>query len=101
MTKRLFALVAATVLCTGLPALAQGIGITPGARVLTERQTDTAAALLRMRVDSVDWVETTFEEVIDWLVDLSEDRVNVIPRWNALGRVKIKNKGKLNRIKTK
>jgi len=71
-------------MCSGLPALAQSTGIIPAGRVLTKQQTDTAAALLNMHVESVDWVETTFEEVIDWLRDLSEDRVNVIPRWSAL-----------------
>ena len=40
--------------------------------------------LLRKRVESVDWDEATFEEVLDWLDDESEGKVNVIPRWNAL-----------------
>jgi len=84
MTTRLYSLVAITALCSGLPALGQSAGIAPEGRVLTMQQADTAAALLNMHVDSIDWVETTFEEVIDWLRDLSEDRVNVIPRWSAL-----------------
>lgn len=40
--------------------------------------------LLRKRVESVNWDEVTFEEVIEWLEDESEDKVNVVPRWNAL-----------------
>ncbi len=46
---------------------------------------DSAArSLLLQRVERVDWNENTFEEVLDWLRDLAEDRVNVIPRWSAL-----------------
>ena len=85
MTRRLFSLVATMVFCSGLTASAQSAGTAPGGRVLTRQQHNSAAVLLGKRVESVDWVETTFEEVIDWLRDLSEDQVNVIPRWSALG----------------
>lgn len=46
---------------------------------------NSAAALLHKRVDKVDWVETTFEEVIDWLHDEGLDKVNIVPRWGPLG----------------
>ena len=44
------------------------------------------ATLLRKRVESVDWSEAPFSEVIEWLENESDGRVNVIPRWSALGR---------------
>jgi len=44
-----------------------------------------AEDLLNRRVDSVDWREKTFEEVLDWLRDQGDNRVNVIAKWNALG----------------
>jgi len=40
--------------------------------------------LLRKRVESVDWLDTPFEEIINWLKDEGENRVNIVPRWNAL-----------------
>lgn len=45
---------------------------------------DVARAMLLKRVEAVDWLEVTFEEVLDWLIAQGEDRVNVIPRWRAL-----------------
>lgn len=45
---------------------------------------NSAAAILQKRVESVDWTDTTFEEVIDWLVGLGEGEVNVLPRWRSL-----------------
>lgn len=44
-----------------------------------------AVALLKKRVEEVDWVETPLEEVVSWLRDESEDQVNVVARWSALG----------------
>lgn len=62
--------------------------VTSGTRFVTlpvQESLDSAArSLLLRRVDRVDWNENTFEEVLDWLRDLAEDRVNVIPRWSAL-----------------
>ena len=40
--------------------------------------------LLQKRVESIDWDEITFEEVLEWLRDEGEEKVNVIPRWTAL-----------------
>lgn len=95
MNTRRFLLVGALVLCMGASALAQAEKkaapkatapkTTAPSRVFAKQETDTAAALLDKHVDSVDWVEITFEEVIDWLRDLSDGSVNVIPRWSALG----------------
>lgn len=46
---------------------------------------DAAADLLRQRVASVDWKDATFEEVLDWVKDQGEGRVNIIPKWGPLG----------------
>ncbi len=43
-----------------------------------------ARSLLRKHVDSVDWEDVTFEEIIDWLRDQGDDQVNILPRMNAL-----------------
>ncbi len=82
---------AIVVLAFSVPALAQR---SPGSEGLATFSTEAAATarstvapvytLLAKRVDEVDWDEITFEEVIDWLRDESEDRVSVVPRWNAL-----------------
>jgi hypothetical protein len=40
--------------------------------------------MLAKRVDSVDWVENTLEEVIDWVREQGNRKVNIIPRWNLL-----------------
>jgi len=44
-----------------------------------------AESLLRKRVDAIDWRDKTFEEVLDWLRDQGEDRVNIVPKWGPLG----------------
>ncbi len=46
---------------------------------------EAAADLLRRRVSSVDWTEATFEEVLDWLRDQGEGRVNLVAKWGPLG----------------
>jgi hypothetical protein len=43
-----------------------------------------ATSLLFKRTESIDWTDQTFEGVIKWLREVSDDRVNVIPRWDAL-----------------
>lgn len=45
---------------------------------------DAALLLLRKRVENVDWIDTPFEEVIDWLKGESQGQVNVVPRWGQL-----------------
>ena len=42
-------------------------------------------ALLRRRVDSIDWTDKPFEEVLDWVREQGEGRVNVVPKWGPLG----------------
>ena len=44
-----------------------------------------AETLLRKRVDTIDWTDKTFEDVLDWLRDNGEGRVNIVPKWGPLG----------------
>jgi hypothetical protein len=46
---------------------------------------EAASDLLRQRVASVNWNGATFEEVLDWVKDQGEGRVNVVPKWGPLG----------------
>ena len=57
-------------------------GAVPG--MFAKASSSPIRALLRKRVEKVDWVETTFEEVLDWLGEQAAERVNILPRWNAL-----------------
>jgi hypothetical protein len=41
--------------------------------------------MLRKRVDNIDWTDKTFDDVLDWLREQGEGRVNIVPRWGALG----------------
>ncbi len=54
------------------------------ATLVAQRSSNAAAALLKKSVDSVDWVETPFEDVVDWLKTEGEDNVNVVARWEQL-----------------
>ncbi len=49
-------------------------------------QHNSARDLLRKNVggDGIDWDERPLEEVVGWIRGMSNDNVNVIPRWNAL-----------------
>lgn len=47
--------------------------------------TNAAVQLLRKNVETIDWVDKPFEEVLQWLKDQGENRVNIVPRWNPLG----------------
>jgi len=55
------------------------------APVFTIGSREAASDLLRQRVASVNWNGATFEEVLDWVKDEGEGRVNVVPRWGPLG----------------
>ncbi len=50
----------------------------------THDTNNLARGLLLKRVEEVDWLDSTFQEVIEWLVDEGNDKVNVIPRWRSL-----------------
>jgi hypothetical protein len=45
---------------------------------------NAASNLLRSRVESVDWIDKPFEEIIEWLKGENDGQVNIIPRWIAL-----------------
>lgn len=44
----------------------------------------SARALLRKRVSEVDWDESPLEDVVEWIRDQGEDKVNIVFRWTAL-----------------
>ena len=46
---------------------------------------DPGVALLNKRVESVQWEDIPFEEVISWLKEEGGSAVNVVPRWVPLG----------------
>lgn len=87
MTKRLIAMTVLVGLGIPAAAFAQSSGVArfnPGAQFRTRERKPLAADLLLKDVESVDWEDTTFEEVLDWFRAESEDRINIIPRWSAL-----------------
>ncbi len=53
--------------------------------VYTVGSREAASDLLRQRVASVNWNDATFEEVLDWVKDQGEGRVNIVPKWGPLG----------------
>lgn len=82
---------AAIVVALFLPGMTVGaqapsgeIGSAVRAKRKARPSQNAAAALLRKRVEKVEWVDTPFEDVIDWLKDQGEGMINVLPRWNAL-----------------
>lgn len=56
-------------------------GYLPSSAQLSE---NPAAELLLRRVESIDWNERTFEDVLRWLREEGDGRVNVVARWNYL-----------------
>lgn len=46
--------------------------------------------LLRKRVDAIDWRDKPFEDVLAWLRDNGEGRVNILPKWGPLGVENVK-----------
>ncbi len=96
MTKRIFTVGMAVLLGCSLSAYAQTALSRSDAsqtRVRPRREpsvatvrthTNAALVLLRKRVENVDWIDTPFEEVIDWIKSESEGQVNVVPRWGQL-----------------
>lgn len=48
------------------------------------RERTAGRDLLQLQVDKVDWVDATFEEVVDWLEDQADEGVNIIIRWPRL-----------------
>lgn len=50
---------------------------------------DTAIALLRKKVDRIDWTNAPFEDVIRWLRAECDERTNIVPRWHRLRGVNV------------
>ncbi len=95
MTRRTLALVSAAVLVCSVSTFAQTAssqsGLSEQAAVAGGASASTGRALpnvalmaLRRPVASVEWLDTPFEEVVEWLKDEAGGQVNVFPRWNAL-----------------
>lgn len=71
------------------PPKAETRATSPRLRPVDPRQQTLAWEFLLKRVDKVNWSETSFEEVLNWLRDQSEDRVNIIPNWRALNQEQV------------
>ena len=96
MTKRILTVSLVVVFGGALSAFAQsnsGGPKTLGGRTLVRGDTvkaraslatGSARSLLRVRVSEVDWDEIALEDVVEWLREKSEDKVNILFRWNAL-----------------
>ncbi len=93
MTRRISGLAAVTVLLCASFASAQSVVTGPNGSdrwLLGESggaagpSSSAAFAMLRRPVESVDWDETPFEDVVDWVKDMSDGQVNVILRWGPL-----------------
>ncbi|UCE58496.1 MAG: hypothetical protein JSU63_13760 [Phycisphaerales bacterium] len=79
----------AVLFCASAAASAQTVGTRsagkPGRKASVLRTTKTPVRdLMRKRVDKVEWVEKSFEEILAWVRGQADDKVNVVPRWNAL-----------------
>lgn len=72
---------------TGTSLAVDGISVDKAAATKASKRarSQTAIRLLRKPVESVDWLDTPFEEVIRWLKNEGENAVNVVPRWAPLG----------------
>lgn len=93
MTGRINVAVACAMLGCALSASAQvqrsatagrSVKAPVGAETAWLRPGYEAISLLRKSVDSVDWEDVSFDEIIDWLIEESENQVNILPKWNAL-----------------
>ncbi len=93
MTARVLTVAMFTVLVLSVSASAQRPSsrsrdlerLTRSAKASARTSPHSALLLLRKRVENIDWIDTPFEEVLDWLKNESEGRVNVLPRWTPLG----------------
>jgi hypothetical protein len=81
------------VLCGLLACTSMAIAQSPQGGALSEfsasnitRPTPPNAVevMLAKKVESIDWVDNTLEEALDWLREQGNRKVNVIPRWNHL-----------------
>ncbi len=86
VTWGMFVAVSQTALAQSSPSSRNSLA-RAGASGVSQRQSQTVAwDLLRKPIEKVDWVESTFEEVISWLTEEGEENVNILPRWTALSQ---------------
>ncbi|MDO8631244.1 MAG: hypothetical protein Q7R41_12200 [Phycisphaerales bacterium] len=96
MSKAMWSIVLASVLVSWTTTSAQTTVDREATRITTQENAErlpdmmvgtqeASADLLRRRVASVDWTDKTFEEVLDWVRDQGEGRVNIVAKWGPLG----------------
>lgn len=59
--------------------------IKPEREARPRASTNAAITLLKKRVESIDWLDKPFEDIVKWLSDQGESQVNVIMREGPLG----------------
>ncbi len=59
--------------------------IKPEREARPRASTNAASTLLKKRVESIDWLDKPFEDIVKWLSDQGESQVNVIMREGPLG----------------
>jgi hypothetical protein len=62
-----------------------GVDPSRGSAAEMRSAANSAVNTLQRRVESVEWEEVPFEDVLEWLRDLGQDQVNIIVRWGPLG----------------
>jgi hypothetical protein len=96
-TQRTLGLAGTVLLGLSAISLAQNAPIGAEISSVTSRDSSLAAEdMLHRRVESVDWRDKTFEEVLDWLKDQSEGRVNILPKWNVLNNENVTRESLVN-----
>lgn len=96
-TQRLLGLAGTVLLGASAISLAQNAPLGAEISSVAARGASQAAEdMLHRRIESVDWRDKTFEEVLDWLKDQSEGRVNIIPKWNVLNNENVTRESLVN-----
>ncbi|MEK7710458.1 MAG: hypothetical protein AAB341_01055 [Planctomycetota bacterium] len=96
MSKAMWAIVIASALVSWTTTSAQTTVEREATRITTQENAErlpdltvgtqeASADLLRKRVASVDWTDMAFEQVLDWVRDQGEGRVNIVAKWGPLG----------------
>ncbi|MHC5109154.1 MAG: hypothetical protein ACYTHJ_04670 [Planctomycetota bacterium] len=61
----------------------------PSSKVVMRDASFPVVQLLAKEVKQVDWEDITFDEVLNWLRDEGDSKINVVPRWSSLNQVGI------------
>jgi uncharacterized membrane protein YgcG len=110
MSKAMWAIVIASFLVSWTTASAQTTVDREATRITTQESAErlpdmtvgtqeASADLLRKRVASVDWTDKTFEEVLDWVREQGEGRVNIVAKWGPLGIESVTRETLVNSLK--